>query len=672
MAASDRPPSSSETPSTTAWASVDRGDVFVLVAGVTLLAIVARLVFLGDRIAHWDEARVGYWIVYYQETGSFAYRRIIHGPFIQHVNSWLFPFIGANDFTMRLPVALVGGLLPLSALLFREHLRRVEVVAMALFLSFSPVLLYYSRFMRSDLLVATFMFVTLGLFVRFYDTRKLRYVVVAAAFMALGFASKENAVIYVLTWLGALGLLADTALFRPRNYRSGYALMVDRTQDLYRRRLAPCLTAGGLLGGVLSDRARSLVSGQPSDDEDEREATNGGRTQAETTVTRDQLVDAARTFAHPFRYVVYLAIPTLVFAAVLLFMYAPRGAGLDGLRYPPEPATAGAIGFWEALRSPSTFVYMTDSTWQYASQEFGRWITQSTDAGDMGLAAQYLQFFSQYVEVMLTKAAPLTAFAIFGFIVERYGAETSRNIVMFTAYGGFVSVVGYPLGTDIFGAWLVVHALVPLSIPAAVGLARVYDWGYEAFAADDGVGVAIAALVLLLVAAQVGVVGTTSVYANHQSHENQLVQYAQPGDNPREELEMMAALGQENSGETDVVLYYGEQGENYDVNYAFVEENRDTWDSATLNTQPTCSEWFNSLPFPWYFAKDDVDVDCERESENLTDRVGTDPPPMIITQDRDTTVPTDHLEQSYEGTSYEMRAWGTDTTIWVHEDLERE
>ena len=41
---------------------------------------------------------------------------------------------------------------------------------------------------------------------------------------------------------------------------------------------------------------------------------------------------------------------------------------------------------------------------------------------------------------------------------------------------------------------------------------------------------------------------------------------------------------------------------------------------------------------------------------------------MIITQDADETVPTDALESAYEGTSYELRVYDTDTTFWVRED----
>lgn len=622
MAASDRP-EPSDTPGGHPLRQRIPGqfdDAVLLVAGVTLLAVLVRLVLLGDRIAHWDEARVAYWIAHYQDTGSFAYRRIIHGPFIQHVNRWLVPIVGANDFTMRLPVAIVGGLLPLSALLFREHLRRVEMVAMAFFLAFNPVLLYFSRFMRSDVLVAAFMFVAFGLFVRFYDTRRVRYLYGAAVFVAFGFASKENAAVYVLTWLGAVGLLADQALFRPRNHASGYDLFRVRGRGLY-----------------------------------------------------DRIEESRERFGRLLlRYAGHLVGVGLLFFSVLLFFYAPRGAGMEGLRYPPAAPTEGAIGFWQGFASPSNFVEMVEGTWNHTSEEFGTWFGRATDAGDEGLVSVYVDFFYRFVQVMISKAAPMAAFAIFGFVAERYDADTSRNLVMFTGYGGFVSVLGYPLGTDIFGAWIVVHALVPLAIPAAVGLARIFDWGYEAFVLDDSVGVAIAAILLLLVAGQVAAVAVPSVYGNPQSSDNELVQYAQPGGDPRAELQTIAAVSRENRNGTDVLLYYGENGDSYDENLAFVEQDRDDWDTANLDLRPLCANWYNSLPFPWYFAKDESDVACVQDGSELTAQVQSNPPPVIITQDSDTTVPTAVLERSYTGTTYEMRAWGKETTFWIRDDVAEE
>jgi uncharacterized protein (TIGR03663 family) len=193
--------------------------VTLAVVAIALCGLVARIVLLGDRIAHWDEARVAYWILDYADTGAFEYRPIIHGPFLQQVNRVVFELFGANDFTMRLVVALLGAALPLAALLFRKRLSGVETVAFALFLAVNPVLLYYSRFMRSDLPLAAFMLFALGFSVRALDSRRPRYVHAGVVALALAFTTKENVLVYLVTWLGALVLLLDHRLLIERGLR---------------------------------------------------------------------------------------------------------------------------------------------------------------------------------------------------------------------------------------------------------------------------------------------------------------------------------------------------------------------------------------------------------------------------------------------------------------------
>lgn len=176
---------------------------------ITVVALIARLYNLGWRVAHQDEGRVGSWTLHYMETGQWKYRAIIHGPFIPHIDGVIFSLFGASDFTARVAMAIIGGLLPLAAWLFRERLRTEELVALALVLAFDPVLLYYSRFMRNDVILAAVMFVGLGCFVRALDTRRPWYLYPAAFSVALGFTMKENALLYPICWLGALALVVD-------------------------------------------------------------------------------------------------------------------------------------------------------------------------------------------------------------------------------------------------------------------------------------------------------------------------------------------------------------------------------------------------------------------------------------------------------------------------------
>ncbi|GCF14588.1 TIGR03663 family protein [Haloarcula mannanilytica] len=620
---------------------------------MTLLGLVLRVAALGSRVAHFDEGRVAYWALNLRDSGSFAYRYIIHGPFIQHVDSWVFTVAAPTDFTMRLPVAIVGGLLPLTALLFREHLRSDETVLTAAFLALNPVLLYFSRFMRSDVLVAAFMFTAFGLLVRFVDTRKPRYLYGVGAFMALGFASKENAIVYVLTWLGATGLLLAKVLVLPNGYRDAAGFL----------RSVP--SAGAIWGRL---RGRFWA--------DIRRVRDIGRS------FRDRHDSAASVLA---AYASHIVLATLVFAFVSLFFYAPRGAGVAGIEHPPAPAASGDVNFWSGVTNLSLFPELVQTTWERVVDQYTEWFSPASEKAtttDTGLIESIETFYESvdgHYEVLLKAlgyaAAPLLLFSAFGYALDRLGTVEPRHLIPFLAYGGYVSILGYPIGTDIGAPWLAVHVVVPLSVPAAVGLAAVVRWGSESLSAEDVTGVAIAATILLLVTALVGNTAATQVYANEHLEGNPLVQYAQPQESLRADLAEMDRIATAHGNGTDVVMYHGESGDAYDGGDAYVKEDRDEWNDSWWDTRPTCLQWHNSLPLPWYFAADDVNVTCENRPGVLVEQAQAGQPPILITQQVDSTVPTQRLEDAgYEPRTHRMRTKysSNDMTVWVHESYGRE
>ena len=184
---------------------VRRDRTALAVAGLAVVALAVRLAALGRRVAHFDEARVAYWTVEYVETGVLFYRPIIHGPLLQHLNAGLFGLFGAGDLVMRLVPALVGGLLPLSALLFRRRLSREAVVSLAFLLALNPVLVYYSRFMRGDILAGAASFVAFACLLRAVDLDDGRYLYPATVALAVGFGAKENVLAYLLAFAARRG-----------------------------------------------------------------------------------------------------------------------------------------------------------------------------------------------------------------------------------------------------------------------------------------------------------------------------------------------------------------------------------------------------------------------------------------------------------------------------------
>jgi uncharacterized protein (TIGR03663 family) len=546
------------------WRRFSEDRTLQAVLAVTVAAVLVRLVDLGARVAHWDEGRVAWWIVHYVETGTHEYRAIVHGPFLPIVNGPIFEAIGATDFSMRLVVAVVGGLAPAVALLFRERLRDAEVLALAALLAANPILLYYSRFMRNDVLVAVFLLAALGAFVRLVDSGRTGYLYAGVAFLALGLTAKENALIYIVCWIGALGLLLDHRLFRsgPRH-------------------------AGRIAGG-----------------------------------------HARRVIGAAWRYKLPLFLAFLEAFLILLFFYAPRSG------------SAGALALDNVVTSPGILPALLEETF------LGSW---DKLVGQWGGAQEnpYLEFLAHFLETMAAGAIAVSALAVFGFLLDRYDDGGPRDLVALGGYWGFVSVLGYPLGTDIKAPWIVVHAIVPLAIPAAVGLAYVCRETRDAYESHDRPAVVGGVVILLLVSGAVLAPAWEANVVQPTDRDNQLVQYAQPAGDVKPTLKEMARLSESNQG-TDV-LFVGEKLVDGDT-----EARR----------HPPCIKWFDALPMPWYLEKDDVSVECAMNATSLETTPG-ERPPVVITRGSETSAVDAALGSGYRSETYEMRLWGTETTFFV-------
>ena len=563
------------------------------VVGLALLATVLRMALLGHRVAHFDEARVAYWIVEYQETGVLFYRPVIHGPLLHLVNNYVFEFLGHTDLAMRLVPALVGGLLPLVALVFHHRLRDEAVVSLALLLALNPALLYYSRFMRGDILVGGFSFLAFACSVRAVDFDDGRYLYAGTISLAIGLGAKENVLAYVAAFLGATVLLL--------HHRLLFARVTDRT---------PLDTLLAYL----------------------RRAGRGVR-----------------------RHAGSIAGSVVAFLATVVFLYAPRGS-LPSQRtfyksclYPAyEPqftvATAPTLGgaLANPLRLPELAVFTLGTT---VELNYCKWITPATED-----PSQYLEFFGRLGVLTVQSSTALILLAVAGFLGSLYAGDRPDDLPAFGFYWGAASLVGYPFITDVLGGWLAVHVVLPLTLPAAVALGALARWGRDARVDRDHVSLAlVGALVVVLVGSMAGTAYATS-YANPQSPDNPLVQYAQPAGDPKPTIHDVYALAEGNEG-TDVVLH----GEHL---YNPVDDE--------LERRPTCSNWFNALPLPWYFEAGDVDADCTKNGSMLDDALEDDPP-VIIVQASERDAVDQRVGDRYEARLHLMRAWDTPFVFYVDE-----
>jgi uncharacterized protein (TIGR03663 family) len=599
---------------------------FLAVVAFAGVALLARLVTLGERAAHWDEGRVAYWTLQYARTGYFEYRPIVHGPFLFQVNSKLFAFLGPSDFVSRLPVAVVGGLLPLSAWLFRERLRRREVLALAALLAFNPLLLYYSRFMRNDVLVAGFTLFALGFFVRTIDAGRARSLYLGTASLALAFTTKENALVYVVCWLGALGLLLDHRLFGHGD-RHGETVTTDG--------------AGTGVGAV-----------------------------AGSTVWTDQLSSYARDLAWgAYRWRGPLVLAGVEFLAILVFFFAPRAG--------TQP---GDIGLWKAVfgLDAGMFVAVFEAATVGAFEDLvGTWVATDHDI------SVYPDRFVNFLQTMEAGAGVVSVFAFVGFVVDRYSAGGPRDLVAFSSYWGFVSVLGYPYATDIWAPWVTVHAIVPLAVPAAVGIGVLFGWARDATVEGDGVTATLSVTALLVLAAPMGVTAVDAAYLNsdtddrvlggsdplgkgNEGNNQHVLQWAQPENDLKNTLGVVEEVARTNDGHD--VLFFGSKGANGENNFFYVPSPECTRRPPVHEPRSTCDgvHWHSRLPLPWYMAAMDANTTSTKPGADPTEAL-RDPPPVVVAYGWDNTKILGTLPPGYTPHQHRFKLWSEEVVVYVRD-----
>lgn len=198
---------------------------FWLYAGLMVVAVLFRFVDLGARALHHDESLHATYSWYLAEGRGYAHDPLMHGPFLFHITALSFLLFGASDASARFPAALLGSIAVLMPLLLRPWLGRIGAFAAAVFIAFSPSILYYSRFIRDDPFLILF---TLGLIVSIFRYRASQanvWLYVGAAMLMLGFTSLEVeyiiAAIVLLYLEGALAHDLCTRIGEQRELSAG-------------------------------------------------------------------------------------------------------------------------------------------------------------------------------------------------------------------------------------------------------------------------------------------------------------------------------------------------------------------------------------------------------------------------------------------------------------------
>ena len=190
---------------------------------IVLFAAGLRLWHLDLVPFHHDEGVNGDFLVKLFKQGTYAYNPTnFHGPTLYYFalvsayfNTFLFGQPGLNDFSMRLVPALFGiGVVALT-LGLRRHIGAWASLLAACLLAISPGMVYISRYFIHEMHFVFFTLATVVYMLRFRETGRAIWPVLASVSFALVFASKETApislVVLVVAWL-LTGLLCDRRL----------------------------------------------------------------------------------------------------------------------------------------------------------------------------------------------------------------------------------------------------------------------------------------------------------------------------------------------------------------------------------------------------------------------------------------------------------------------------
>ncbi len=172
-----------------------------VVLGVT--AAVMRLAGLGNRPLSYDEGVHAFFSWRLAETGWYYHSPAGHGPVLYYLDALLFVLTGASDFTARLVPALAGVALVLVPVAFRRWMGHSGALAVGFLLMSSPLLLFYSRYLRNDIYIALLSALWIWACFRYLERRAVADLYLLAVVVSLSVATKEVAFIFaaiVTSW----------------------------------------------------------------------------------------------------------------------------------------------------------------------------------------------------------------------------------------------------------------------------------------------------------------------------------------------------------------------------------------------------------------------------------------------------------------------------------------
>lgn len=169
----------------------------LLIVLLVAAALVSRFYDLGARAMSHDEINhVVMSFGLYSGTG-YQYDPMMHGPLQFHMIALSYALFGDNDFTSRIPAAVLSIAAILVALFaFRRYLGRVGALVAGALIIISPLMLYYARYARNESYIVLWGILTIYAILRYLERGETWVLFLFTAVNMLHFTDKATAYMF--------------------------------------------------------------------------------------------------------------------------------------------------------------------------------------------------------------------------------------------------------------------------------------------------------------------------------------------------------------------------------------------------------------------------------------------------------------------------------------------
>jgi len=191
---------------------ISRKSLFIFC--IFVFFIITRFYNLGLKPLHHDESMFATFAYNLYQGQGYQYQPILHGPFLIDVNAFVYLVLGDSNFTCRLITALFGIGIFILLFNFRKLQRNNFFIYSSVLIAISPTLMYYSRFLRNDVLFAFFSLLCVFSAYKYFrsDKKQHLYFMILSAFLLM--CIKENFIIFFFTLITYLYVVNIIEKFR--------------------------------------------------------------------------------------------------------------------------------------------------------------------------------------------------------------------------------------------------------------------------------------------------------------------------------------------------------------------------------------------------------------------------------------------------------------------------